>query len=121
LSFRNRPVYNINPLNAMLREEVLGMPVYEYECSACGGRFEALQKFSDSVLTECRLCKVGRVRKVLSPPAFVLKGSGWYVTDYPSADRKKSAEAEKPASSSPDAKTPACSGTCTSGTCASKE
>ena len=96
------------------------MPVYEYECSACGGRFEELRKISDPVLTECKLCKAGPVRKVLSPTAFVLKGSGWYVTDYPSADRKKSSESEKPASSTADTKKPACAGSCSSGACPSK-
>ncbi len=96
------------------------MPVYEYECAACGGRFEAIQKFSDPVLTECRLCKEGTVRKVLSPTAFVLKGSGWYVTDYPSADRKRPSDSEKPASSPAEAKAPACAGSCGSGTCPSK-
>jgi putative FmdB family regulatory protein len=72
------------------------MPVYEYECGSCGGRFEMAQKFSDPALTECTLCHAANVRKVLSTPAFVLKGSGWYVTDYPSDDRKKSSESEKP-------------------------
>ncbi len=96
------------------------MPVYEYECGTCGGRFEAVQKFSDPVLNECRLCKAGNVRKVLSPPAFVLKGSGWYATDYPSADRKRSVDSEKPASPSADAKAPACAGSCASGACPSK-
>jgi putative FmdB family regulatory protein len=96
------------------------MPVYEYECSACGGRFEALQKMSDPVLTKCSLCNTGTVRKVLSPTAFVLKGSGWYVTDYPSADRKKSSDAEKPASSSAETKAPSCAGSCASGACPSK-
>ena len=96
------------------------MPVYEYECRSCGGRFEAIQKFSDPVLTQCQLCGTGEVRKILSPTAFVLKGSGWYATDYASADRKRSAESEKPASPSSDAKTPACAGSCASGSCASK-
>jgi putative FmdB family regulatory protein len=96
------------------------MPVYEYACSACGGRFEAVQKINDPVLTECRLCGATAVRKVLSPTAFVLKGSGWYATDYPSADRKRSSETEKPTASPADAKTPACAGTCSSGTCPSK-
>jgi putative FmdB family regulatory protein len=94
------------------------MPVYEYECGSCGGRFEAVQKFSDPEVSECLLCKGRNVRKVLSTPAFVLKGSGWYVTDYPSNDRKQAAESEKPKEGSkPSA---GCSpGTC-SGTCASK-
>jgi len=96
------------------------MPVYEYECASCGGRFEAIQKFSDPVLTQCRLCSAGTVRKVLSTPSFVLKGSGWYATDYPSEDRKKAAESEKPAAPA-ETKAPACaSGACSSGSCPSK-
>ena len=99
------------------------MPVYEYECSACSGRFEAIQKFSDPVLTQCRLCNAEGIKKLLTTPAFVLKGSGWYVTDYPSADRKKAQESEKPASSgsSEPAKPAGCaSGACAGGSCPAK-
>ena len=98
------------------------MPVYEYECPSCKGRFDAMQKFSDPVLTECRLCGAAGVRKVLSAPSFVLKGSGWYVTDYPSADRKKASESEKPAAPAAEPKASACasSGCCSSGSCPSK-
>ena len=97
------------------------MPMYEYECGACGGRFEVLQKFSDPLLTECRLCRAGGVRKVLSQTAFVLKGGGWYATDYPSADRKKAVESEKPAATPADAKAPSCAGgACPSGACSAK-
>jgi putative FmdB family regulatory protein len=93
------------------------MPVYEYECGSCGGRFEAIRKFSDPELLECQLCKAANVRKVLSTPAFVLKGSGWYVTDYPSTDRKEGDASEKPKELP---KPVGCSaGTC-SGPCASK-
>ena len=94
------------------------MPVYEYECGNCKGRFEAVRKFSDPDLSECMLCNAKSVRKVLSTPAFVLKGSGWYVTDYPSSDRKQAAESEKPKESSKPS-TGCSSGTC-AGTCASK-
>jgi len=52
------------------------------------------------------------VRKVLSAPAFVLKGSGWYVTDYPSSDRKQAADSEKPKED------PKPSNGCSAGTCA---
>lgn len=97
------------------------MPVYEYECGSCGGRFDAIQRFNDPVLTECRLCSANGIRKVLAPPAFVLKGSGWYVTDYPSADRKKASESEKPSGSAEPSKAPACaSGSCASGACSAK-
>jgi len=51
------------------------MPVYEYECGSCGGRFEAVRKFSDPDLSVCQLCNASNVRKVLSTPAFVLKGA----------------------------------------------
>ncbi|MCC6163291.1 MAG: zinc ribbon domain-containing protein [Acidobacteria bacterium] len=57
------------------------MPLYEYECDACGHRFEVIQKFSDDPLTTCPKCG-GSVRKLLSSPAIQFKGSGWYITDY---------------------------------------
>ena len=58
------------------------MPLYEYECSACNHRFEIIQKFSDAPITECPRCS-GTLRKLQSAPAFQLKGTGWYATDYP--------------------------------------
>ena len=57
------------------------MPLYEYECDACGERFEVIQKFSE-MSTECRRCGKGPVRRLMSPPAIQFKGTGWYVTDY---------------------------------------
>jgi putative FmdB family regulatory protein len=57
------------------------MPLYEYECSRCGHRFETIQKFSDPPLTTCPKCG-GPVHKQQSAPAFQFKGTGWYVTDY---------------------------------------
>lgn len=57
------------------------MPLYEYECTACGTRLEKIQKFSDLPLTECPKCK-GALKKLLSSSAIQFKGSGWYVTDY---------------------------------------
>lgn len=57
------------------------MPLYEYECESCGKRFERIQKFSDQPIEQCIHCS-GPVFKVLSPPALVFKGTGWYVTDY---------------------------------------
>lgn len=96
------------------------MPVYEYECGTCGGRFEVLQKFSDPEVSVCKLCNASPVKKLLSPTAFVLKGSGWYATDYPSESRKKAMESEKPAAE-PATSTAGCSaGTCGSGSCPSK-
>jgi putative FmdB family regulatory protein len=57
------------------------MPLYEYECDACGERFERIQKFSDPPVEKCPTCG-GKVRKLLSSPAIQFKGSGWYITDY---------------------------------------
>jgi putative FmdB family regulatory protein len=57
------------------------MPLYEYRCDACGGRFEVIQKFSETSKT-CRLCGQGPVERLQSAPGFQFKGSGWYVTDY---------------------------------------
>jgi putative FmdB family regulatory protein len=57
------------------------MPLYEYECTKCGHRFEKIQKFSDKKITKCPKCG-GRVEQLISAPAVQFKGSGWYVTDY---------------------------------------
>jgi len=57
------------------------MPLYEYQCQACGVVFEARQKFSDAPLTECRECG-GAVSKLISQTGFALKGGGWYAQGY---------------------------------------
>jgi len=90
------------------------VPIYEYQCEACSHTFEVIQKMTDAPVTTCVLCG-GPVQRLLSPPGLVFKGTGWYVTDYPNAARKKAMEAEKkgsgnggPESSSPtESKTPA--------------
>ena len=56
------------------------MPLYEYQCAQCG-RFEIIQKFSDSPLSVCPTCGQ-EVQKLLSAPAIQFKGTGWYITDY---------------------------------------
>lgn len=78
------------------------MPLYEYECSKCGERFEVIQKFSDEPFrahsdsngTGCD----GKVRKLLAAPAIQFKGSGWYVTDYGRGGKKPAAEAAESSS-----------------------
>jgi putative FmdB family regulatory protein len=74
------------------------MPIYEYQCLKCSKKFEVMQKISDDPLSECRSCG-GELKKLITSTSFVLKGEGWYVTDYPSADRKKAMDAKKSASS----------------------
>ena len=61
------------------------MPLYEYECDACHGRFEIIRKLSDPPLEICPKCG-GTIRKLQSAPAFQFKGSGWYITDYARKD-----------------------------------
>jgi putative FmdB family regulatory protein len=58
------------------------MPIYEYECEACGNRFELIQKFSDPLVEVCPKCGERKVHKLLSSPAIKFKGTGWYITDY---------------------------------------
>jgi putative FmdB family regulatory protein len=72
------------------------MPIYEYECNACGDRHEFIQKFSEGPKRKCPSCGEQRLRKLISAAAFHLKGSGWYVTDFRDRDKKKAnGKAEK--------------------------
>jgi putative FmdB family regulatory protein len=82
------------------------MPLYEYECDACGHRFEKIQKFSDPIEDTCPKCG-GHVHKLFSSPAIQFKGTGFYITDYPKGDKgsapksdggksDKAAKADKP-------------------------
>lgn len=54
------------------------MPIYEYQCEACGHQMEAMQKMADAPLTECPECGEPALKKLISAGAFILKGSGWY-------------------------------------------
>jgi len=65
------------------------MPIYEYQCQTCGEVVEKLQKFSDDPLRTCG-CG-GNLEKLVSRSSFQLKGSGWYVTDYKTKDKGRSA------------------------------
>jgi len=62
------------------------MPLYEYQCDACGHRFEKIQKYSDPLVDTCPIC-AGTVRKLMSSPAIQFKGSGFYITDYGKKDQ----------------------------------
>ena len=59
------------------------MPIYEYACEKCDKQMEVIQKITEAPLTVCPDCK-GRLKKMISNTSFVLKGTGWYVTDYAS-------------------------------------
>ena len=58
------------------------MPLYEYECDACGRRFEVILKSAGTTVEICTHCGKGPVHRQLSSPAIQFKGTGWYVTDY---------------------------------------
>jgi putative FmdB family regulatory protein len=64
------------------------MPLYEYQCDACGHRFEVIQKYSDAPIDTCPKCG-SAVHKLLSSPAIQFKGSGWYITDYARAGKSE--------------------------------
>lgn len=72
------------------------MPIYEYQCQNCNRQVEVMQKISDLPLTKCESCG-GELKKLIGNTSFVLKGSGWYVTDYPSESRKKALDTKKSA------------------------
>jgi len=99
------------------------VPTYDYECERCERTYEVRQRISAPVLTTCQFCG-GPVRRLLAAAPFILKGRGWYVTDYPSESRKKAMDAEKKAvpaessaaaSSAPSTSTPSTPPTPSSG------
>ena len=113
------------------------MPLYEYECDACGQRFEVIQKFSETT-EQCRRCGKGPVHRLMSSPAIQFKGSGFYITDYPKTGKQggesstgSGSSAEKKADgansdsaksdTSPKSDTPAASSTSSSTTGSSKK
>ena len=69
------------------------MPIYEYECDECRKQCEVLQKFNDDPMHTCPECG-GAMHKLISQTSFVLKGTGWYVTDYARAHDKKTGESK---------------------------
>lgn len=84
------------------------MPIYEYICTDCGHELEALQKMSDEPLKFCPECGAGALKKKISASAFVLKGTGWYETDFKGGakkDSKSEVKSDGDASSSKDSKT----------------
>ena len=80
------------------------MPIYAFECAACGHEFDRLQKMSDPDPTMCPACGAEQVKRQLTAPSFRLSGSGWYETDFKKdGDKKKNLTegSSKPAESKP--------------------
>lgn len=87
------------------------MPIYEYQCDACGHVFDKLQKMSDEPLKDCPQCEQSALTKLVSAPSFKLKGSGWYESDF-----KGNKKAEKtPASTNKSTTEKPASGGCGAG------
>jgi len=64
------------------------MPIYEYQCNACGHEMEALQRMSDDPLKDCPACDQAELHKKISAAGFRLKGGGWYETDFKTGNKK---------------------------------
>jgi len=80
------------------------MPIYEYQCDACGHVLETLQKISEPPLTTCPACGAAALKKLISASAFRLKGGGWYETDF-KKDKQRNLHGEKEAATKDAAKT----------------
>ena len=71
------------------------MPIYAFECDACGHSFDRLQKMSDPDPAACPACGQPRVKRQLTAPSFRLAGGGWYETDFKKDGDKKRNLVEK--------------------------
>ncbi len=80
------------------------MPIYEYQCKACGHELEVIQKITEEPLKYCPECGQPELSKLVSAAGFRLKGGGWYETDFKGgSDKKKNLAGEQksePSSSS---------------------
>jgi len=79
------------------------MPIYEYQCRDCNDEFEALQKIGDRPLRRCKKCS-GRLDKLISRTAFVLKGGGWCSEGYTRGSTKPAKASGGSKSSSSESK-----------------
>jgi len=70
------------------------MPIYEYQCDSCNEIFEIFHKIDEDCKVACPKC-LGPAKKMISATNFILKGSGFYVNDYPSKHRREGKRAEK--------------------------
>lgn len=80
------------------------MPIYEYQCGACGHQLEAFQKISEAALTECPECHKSTLQKLISAAGFQLKGTGWYATDF--KNKGKDTKTDKPTETKTTESTP---------------
>lgn len=89
----------------------VSMPTYEYRCNHCGHDFEKFQRITDEPNATCPLCGSPDTKRLVSLSSFILKGTGWYLTDYARKERGNN----KPAKASvQEGKTDS---SCSSGAC----
>jgi len=91
------------------------MPIYEYECRACGHRLEAIQKFSDPQLADCPECAQPELRKLVSAAGFRLSGGGWYETDFKGSNRRNVKENDSAQAQQTAPPCGGCAGNCAAG------
>nr|WP_298415212.1 zinc ribbon domain-containing protein [uncultured Halomonas sp.] len=80
------------------------MPIYEYQCKACGQRLEKLQKINAAPLTQCPHCEQQALSRLISAAGFRLAGGGWYETDFKSGGKKNLAGDKNDTTKSPESK-----------------
>lgn len=89
------------------------MPIYEYQCNACGHEHEALQKLGAEPLVICPACNEAQLKKKISAAGFRLKGGGWYETDFKSGNKKNVAgESSSSGSASSSSSGGSCGSSC---------
>lgn len=80
------------------------MPTYEYQCAACGKKFELFQSITAKPIKKCPHCgKNSACRLISAGGGIIFKGSGFYETDYRSEGYKTAAKKESPSSDAPKA------------------
>ena len=73
------------------------MPIYEYQCAACGHELEKLQRMSDDPITDCPDCGESELKRLVSAAGFRLKGGGWYETDFKKGSQRNLHDSAKKA------------------------
>ncbi len=92
------------------------MPIREYKCKDCGNYIEVIQGMNEKPLEKCEKCG-GKLEKLISNSSFVLKGSGWYKTDYASSGSSGSGSKSKKSADESKTASPAPACCCSGGTC----
>lgn len=87
------------------------MPIYEYQCPSCGVTFEKQQSITANPIKTCPECGGRKVQRLISSTSFVLKGSGWYVTDYGKGGSGANKDKDKPKDSAAKSESSASSST----------